>query len=141
MMTRSQTLDSKGIYSRVSSLVRSARVPPRIRGIRYVKPRRLCAEHDKISPVKKSKVQCLGHQPPSKPSPQNGQNLSKEFVADVPFVSELPHVTPKSGVEADPSDSDDDSYNQCLCHAWHTPQCGLTHAHYCATTRTLKQNP
>ena len=140
MMTRSQTPDSKSIGSRVSSLVRSARVPPQIRGIRYVQPRRLCDEHDKISPVKKSKVQCLGHQPPSNPSPQNGKKLNKESV-DVSLFSESAHVTPVPGVEVDPSDSDDDSYNPCLCHAWNTPQCGLTHSHYRATTRTLKQNP
>ena len=120
MMTRSQTPDSKSIGSRVSSLVRSARVPPQIRGIRYVQPRRLCDEHDKISPVKKSKVQCFGHQPPSKPSPQKGQNLNKTSVADVSLVSELPHVTPRPGVEVEPSASDNDSCNQCLCHAWHT---------------------
>ena len=140
MMTHSQTLDSKRIGSRVSSLVRSARVPPQIRDIRYVKLRRLCDKDDKISPVKKSKVQCLGHQPPSKPSPQKGKNLNKESV-DVSLFSESAHVTPLPGVEVDPSDSDDDSYNQCVCHAWNTPLCGLTHAHYRVTTRTLKENP
>ena len=70
-----------------------------------------------------------------------GQNLSKEAVTDASLVIELPHFNPRSGVEVDPSDSDDDSYNQCLPHAWHSPQCGLTHAHYRATACTFKQNP
>ena len=129
MMTRSQTPDTKRIGSSVISLARSARVPPKIRGIRYVKPRRLCDEYDNISPVKKYKVLRSGHQPPSKSSPPKGSKARKESVPDVSLPKALPCVTPRSGVDVNVNNSDDDSYNHCLPHAWNTPQYRAKCAH------------
>jgi hypothetical protein len=141
MMTHSQTPVAKIIVSHISILVQSAQMSPKIRGIRYAKPQRLCDEHDTLSPVKKFKVLCSIHQSPSKPSPPTQPNDRKKYVPGVSSPKALSCVTPRSGDDVKDSNSYDDSYNHCLPHAWNTPQYGVIHTHYRATSRTLKQNP